>query len=78
MLYRYNSFLLEQRRKTLREKLAKKERKKEKKRKRILKAGGVLPAELEVSNDDVNKIFLVCPQKIVKPISKLTNELATY
>lgn len=39
---------MEQRRKTLKEKLAKKERKKEKKRKKILKAGGVLPAELEV------------------------------
>lgn len=44
---RYNSFLLEQRRKTLKEKLAKKERKKEKKRKKILQSGGVLPAELE-------------------------------
>ncbi|KAF7280485.1 hypothetical protein GWI33_005826 [Rhynchophorus ferrugineus] len=44
---RYNSFLLEQRRKTLTEKLAKKERKKEKKRRKILKEGGVVPAELE-------------------------------
>uniref|UniRef100_V5GPH0 Desumoylating isopeptidase n=1 Tax=Anoplophora glabripennis TaxID=217634 RepID=V5GPH0_ANOGL len=43
---RYNSFLLAQRRKTLREKLAKKERKKEKKRKKILKEGGIVPAEL--------------------------------
>ncbi|XP_076264267.1 uncharacterized protein LOC143198737 isoform X2 [Rhynchophorus ferrugineus] len=45
--YSYNSFLLEQRRKTLTEKLAKKERKKEKKRRKILKEGGVVPAELE-------------------------------
>ncbi|XP_030746960.1 uncharacterized protein LOC115875603 isoform X1 [Sitophilus oryzae] len=44
---RYNSFLLEQRRKTLNEKHAKKERKREKRRKKILKAGGVVPAELE-------------------------------
>lgn len=43
---RYNSFLLEQRRKTLNEKIAKKERKREKKRKKILEAGGVLPPEL--------------------------------
>nr|CAH7741560.1 unnamed protein product [Callosobruchus chinensis] len=43
---RYNSFLLEQRRKSLREKLAKKERRREKKRKKILKEGGVVPVEL--------------------------------
>ncbi|ENN71084.1 uncharacterized protein LOC109544582 isoform X2 [Dendroctonus ponderosae] len=44
---RYNSFLLEERRKTLKEKLAKKERKREKKRRKILAAGGVVPADLE-------------------------------
>lgn len=37
---------MEQRRKTLNEKIAKKERKREKKRKKILEAGGVLPPEL--------------------------------
>lgn len=45
--FRYNSFLLEQRRKTLKEKLARKERKKEKKRRKILEEGGVLPKELK-------------------------------
>lgn len=44
---RYNNFLLEQRRKTLKEKIAKSERKKKKKRKKILATGGVVPAELE-------------------------------
>lgn len=37
---RYNSFLLEQRRRTLKEKLAKKERKREKKRRKLLKEHG--------------------------------------
>lgn len=46
-MLRYNSFLLAQRRKTLKEKLAKKERKREKKRKKILGEGGVIPAELK-------------------------------
>lgn len=45
--FRYNSFLLEQRRKTLKEKLARKERKREKKRRKILEEGGVLPKELK-------------------------------
>ncbi|XP_050308459.1 uncharacterized protein LOC126744910 [Anthonomus grandis grandis] len=44
---RYNSFLLEQRRKTITEKLEKNKRKKEKKRKKIQKKGGAIPAELE-------------------------------
>ncbi|XP_074036198.1 uncharacterized protein isoform X2 [Leptinotarsa decemlineata] len=44
---RYNSFILEQRRKTLREKLAKKERKKEKKRRKIIQEGGDIPADLK-------------------------------
>ncbi|XP_019873362.1 uncharacterized protein LOC109601562 isoform X2 [Aethina tumida] len=44
---RYNSFLLEQRRKTLKEKLAKKERKREKKRKKLLKEGGAPSIELD-------------------------------
>ena len=48
-LHRYNSFILEQRRKTIAEKLAKKERKREKKRKRLLKSGQKVPPELEVS-----------------------------
>lgn len=43
---RYNSFLLAQRRKTLREKLVKKERKKEKKRKKILREEGIVLTEL--------------------------------
>lgn len=42
---RYNSFLLEQRRKTLKEKLAKKERKREKKRRKIIEEGLSLPPE---------------------------------
>ncbi|XP_071052282.1 uncharacterized protein [Onthophagus taurus] len=45
---RYNSFILQERRKTLAEKLAKKERKREKKRKKLLKQGEKLPPELEV------------------------------
>lgn len=45
--YRYNSFLLEQRRKTLKEKLAKKERKREKKRRKIIEEGLTVPPELE-------------------------------
>ncbi|XP_050499548.1 uncharacterized protein LOC114329633 isoform X1 [Diabrotica virgifera virgifera] len=43
---RYNSFLLEQRRKSIKDKIAKKEKKREKKRKKILESGGVLPPEL--------------------------------
>ncbi|XP_072378155.1 uncharacterized protein [Diabrotica undecimpunctata] len=44
--YAYNSFLLEQRRKSIKDKIAKKEKKREKKRKKILESGGVLPPEL--------------------------------
>ncbi|CAH0563512.1 unnamed protein product [Brassicogethes aeneus] len=47
---RYNSFLLEERRKTIKEKLAKKERKREKKRKKILKEGGTVPSDLQEEN----------------------------
>ncbi|KAJ8923017.1 hypothetical protein NQ315_001565 [Exocentrus adspersus] len=43
---RYNSFLLAQRRKTLKDKLAKKERKREKKRKKILREVGIIPVEI--------------------------------
>ncbi|XP_057657439.1 uncharacterized protein LOC130894568 isoform X4 [Diorhabda carinulata] len=44
---RYNSLLLEERRKTLKEKLIRKEKKREKKRKKILESGGELPPELK-------------------------------
>ncbi|KAJ8959753.1 hypothetical protein NQ314_006182 [Rhamnusium bicolor] len=44
---RHCSFLLEQRRKTLREKWSKKERKREKKRKKILREGGEVPEDLK-------------------------------
>ncbi|XP_064213520.1 uncharacterized protein LOC659663 isoform X2 [Tribolium castaneum] len=44
---RYRSFLLEQRRKTIKEKLAKKDRKKEKKRKKLQSQGSAIPVELE-------------------------------
>ncbi|XP_063904154.1 uncharacterized protein LOC135123444 isoform X2 [Zophobas morio] len=44
---RYRSLLLEERRKTIKEKLAKKEKKKEKKRKKLLRQGGPVPVELE-------------------------------
>ncbi|XP_066137871.1 uncharacterized protein [Euwallacea fornicatus] len=44
---RYNNFLAEQRRKTLKEKLAKRERKRDRKRKKILASGGIVPEELE-------------------------------
>ncbi|XP_060522161.1 uncharacterized protein LOC132699459 isoform X2 [Cylas formicarius] len=44
---RYQSFLLQQRRKTQKEKDAKKERKREKKRKKLLKAGLLVPTDLE-------------------------------
>ncbi|KAG5885932.1 hypothetical protein JTB14_010961 [Gonioctena quinquepunctata] len=44
---RYNSFLLEQRRKYIKEKLDKTERRKKKKRRKILEEGGVIPAELK-------------------------------
>lgn len=46
--FRYNSFLNEERRKRLNEKLAKKDRKREKKRKKLLKAGYTLAPDLEV------------------------------
>lgn len=46
---RYRSLLLEERRRTLKEKLAKKDRKKEKRRKKLAKQGGPVPVELEVS-----------------------------
>jgi hypothetical protein len=45
---RYRSLLLEERRKTIKEKLAKKDRKKEKKRKKLLSQGGAVPVDLEV------------------------------
>ncbi|XP_057657441.1 uncharacterized protein LOC130894568 isoform X6 [Diorhabda carinulata] len=45
--YAYNSLLLEERRKTLKEKLIRKEKKREKKRKKILESGGELPPELK-------------------------------
>ncbi|XP_044253467.1 uncharacterized protein LOC123004330 [Tribolium madens] len=54
---RYRSFLLEQRRKTIKEKLAKKDRKKEKKRKKLQSQGGAIPVELEevaMSEPEVN------------------------
>jgi hypothetical protein len=44
---RYRSLLLEERRKTIKEKLAKKDRKKEKKRKKLLSQGGAVPVDLE-------------------------------